>query len=86
MYCDVYFQNSKIIPYCRSAEVTNKMHVIIHIDIDVKVFVLGEEEDIVLKIVNKHKNKVKSKANRPSFIQNVSWGIAKLICKVMKKM
>ena len=73
---DVYFQNSKIIPYCRSTEVTNEMHATNHIEIDVKDFVLGEAEVIVLKIFIKHKNKVISKVIRPGII---SWGIAKLI-------
>ena len=72
----VYFQNSKIIPYCRRAVVTNKMHVTNHIEIDVKDSVLGEAELIVLKIFIKHKNKVISKVIRPGII---SWGIAKLI-------
>ena len=72
----VYFQNSKIIPYCSSAEVTNKMHVTNHIEIDVKDSVLGEAELIVLKMFIKHRNNVISKVIRPGII---SWGIAKLI-------
>ena len=72
----MYFQNSKIIPYCRSAVVTNKMHVTNHIEIDVKDSVLGEAELIVLKMFIKHRNNVISKVIRPGII---SWGIAKLI-------
>ena len=77
----MYFQNSKIIPYCRSTEVTNEMHATNHIEIDVNDFVLGEAEVIVLKIFIKHKNKVISKVIRPGII---SWEIAKLICKSVK--
>ena len=72
----VYFQKIKMIPYCNSAEVTKEMQVTIHVEIDVKDFVLGVAEVIVLKIFIKHKNKVISKAIRPGMI---SCGIAKLI-------
>ena len=78
----VYFQYSKITPYCRSADVTNEMHMTNHIEIDVKDFVLGEAKVIVLKMFIKHRNKVISKVIRPGII---SWGIAKLICKSVKK-
>ena len=37
-----YFQKSRIIPYCKSAEVTKEMQATIHIEIDVKDFVSGE--------------------------------------------
>ena len=77
----VYFQNSKIIPYCRSAEVTNKMHATNHIEIDVKDSVLGEAEVIVLKIFIKHNIRVISRAIRPG---TISWEIAKLICKLVE--
>ena len=74
----MYFQKSRILPYCKRVEVTKEMHATIHIEIDVNDFVFGEAEVIVLKIFIKHKNKVISKAIRPGLI---SWGIAKLICK-----
>ena len=61
----VYFQYSKITPYCRSADVTNEMHMTNHIEIDVKDFVLGEAKVIVLKMFIKHKNRVISRAIRP---------------------
>ena len=75
----VYFQKSRMVPYCKRADVTKEMHATIQIEIDVNDFVLGEAEVIALKRFIKHKNKVMSKAIRPG---TISWGIAKLICKI----
>ena len=73
----LYFQKRRIVPYCKSVEVTNKMHTTIHVEIEVNDFVYGDSDVTVLNIFIKHNNMVISKVILPGII---SWEIVKLIC------
>ena len=68
-----YFQINKTIPYCNKAQNTKKMQVIIHIEIEVNDFVLGDIDVILLKLLIKTRYKVMSKA-----IRSKSRGVTKL--------
>ena len=68
-----YFQINKTIPYCNKAQNTNKMQVIIHIEIEVNDFVLGDIDVMLLKLLIKTRYNVMSKA-----ILSKSIGVTKL--------
>ena len=68
-----YFQINKTIPYCNKAQNTNKMQVIIHIEIEVNDFVLGDIDVMLLKLLIKTRYNVMSKA-----IRSKSSGVTKL--------
>ena len=68
-----YFQINKTIPYCNKAQNTKKMQVIIHIEIEVNDFVLGDIDVMLLKILIKTRYNVMSKA-----IRSKSSGVTKL--------
>ena len=74
----VYFQKSRIDPYCKSVAVTKIMHMIIHVEIEFNDFALGDVDVTLLKIFIKHKSNVISRAIRPGI---TSCGITNPIFK-----
>ena len=68
-----YFQINKTIPYCNKAQNMKIMQVIIHIEIEVNDFVLGDIDVILLKLLIKTRYNVMSKA-----IRSKSRGVTKL--------
>ena len=69
-------------PYSKSAPKTNIIQEIIHAEIEVKDFVLGECEVTLMKMFIRTKNKVMSKVIRPG---TTSGGITKLTCNKKEK-
>ena len=67
------FRIDKTIPYCNKAQNTNKMQVIIQIEIEENDFVLGDKDVMLLKILIKTRYNVMSKA-----IRSESSGVTKL--------